>query len=82
MLHSDNGREFVNQVVQATVSLWPVIKSVYGRPRYLQCQGLVESSNRILKNKLVSWMRETKRNDWSQELKDIVYKYLLNQFNN
>jgi hypothetical protein len=78
VLHSDNGREFVNQVVRATVSLWPIIKSVYGRPRYPQCQGLVERGNGIFETKLASWMRETRRVDWSQGLIDIVCEYLLN----
>ena len=47
ILHSDNGREFVNEIVKCVVREWPgeaIIVS--GRPRNPKCQGLIEQGNR------------------------------------
>ena len=38
ILHSDNGREFVNQVVESVVKDWPG-EVTNGRPRNPKCQG-------------------------------------------
>ncbi|CAG8571998.1 20963_t:CDS:2, partial [Gigaspora rosea] len=64
ILHSDNGREFVDKVVQETLNHWPNIKIFHGRPRNSQCQGLVKKGNDILQVMLGSWMEETHRTDW------------------
>ena len=41
ILHSDNGREFVNQVIRELVELFPGCKLVNGKPRHSQSQGSV-----------------------------------------
>ncbi len=42
ILHSDNGREFVNEIVENVVKEWPgEVTIVNGRPRNPKCQGLV-----------------------------------------
>ncbi len=46
MRHSDNGREFVNDIVENVVKQWPgEVTIVNGRPRNPKCQGLVEQGN-------------------------------------
>ena len=46
ILHSDNGREFVNEIVRDVVKNWPGhVTIVNGRPRNPKCQGLVEQGN-------------------------------------
>lgn len=42
ILHSDNGREFVNKVTVELANLWDGIKLVYGKQIHSQCQGSVE----------------------------------------
>ncbi|CAG8802054.1 5758_t:CDS:1, partial [Gigaspora rosea] len=64
VLHSDNGSEFVRRVIKETLSPWPTIKFVNGRPRNPCCQGIVEKGNGILQSKLGFWMEETGRSDW------------------
>ena len=46
ILHSDNGREFVNDIISSIVKEWPgEVTIVNGRPRNPQCQGLIEQGN-------------------------------------
>lgn len=53
ILHSDNGREFVNQVVHSLVRDWPgEVTIVNGRPRNPRCQGLVEQGNHMVEKML------------------------------
>jgi IS30 family transposase len=46
ILHTDNGREFANQVIKHLLELWPECKLVHGKPRHSQSQGSVERTNR------------------------------------
>lgn len=53
LLQSDNGREFVNEIIADVVSKWPgetVI--INGRPRNPRCQGLVEQGNAMVEKLL------------------------------
>lgn len=45
ILQSDNGREFVNQVIRELAVKWPGLKLVNGKPHHSQSQGSVERSN-------------------------------------
>ena len=57
IVHSDNGREFVNDIVQE----WPgQITVVNGRPRNPKCQGLVEQGNHMVKKLLGAHLHEYK----------------------
>ena len=41
-----NCREFVNEIVKETLTLWPgQVVTINGRPRHSQSQGLVEKGN-------------------------------------
>ena len=50
ILHHDNGREFVNEIVRNVVATWPgETLIITGRPRHPQSQGMVEQGNATLK---------------------------------
>ena len=46
ILHSDNGREFINHLIEDLLTRWSSdIQLVSGRPRHPQSQGLVEKAH-------------------------------------
>ena len=55
ILQSDNGREFVNQVIFNLKKLWKDLKIVNGRARHPQSQGSIERSNKEIENMVVTW---------------------------
>ena len=62
ILQSDNGREFVNNVVRNLLNFWPDCKVVHGRPSHSQSQGSVERSNldiQVLTNTLIFILRNS-----------------------
>lgn len=66
ILQSDNGREFVAEVIRELVSLWPHCKIVHGRPRHPQTQGSVERANGDVENSMRAWMIENSSTNWSR----------------
>ena len=56
IFHSDNGREFVNQLLHSLLDTWSSgnVTFVNGRPRHSQCQGLVERGNRTVQEKIAA----------------------------
>ena len=71
ILHSDNGREFVNEIVQSLVKDWPgSVMIINERPRNPRCQGLVEQGNSTVEKLLGIRLHETKSEDgyetWSE----------------
>jgi len=53
IFHSDNGREFVNDVLRALLKKWGgSTVFVNGRPRHSQSQGCVERGNRYVQDKI------------------------------
>ena len=59
ILHSDNGKEFVNQLITEIVESWQgTAQLVSGRPRHHQLQGLVEQVHYILKRMLSAKITE------------------------
>ena len=61
ILQSDNGREFVNEVVKETLSLWSgEVTIINGRPRHSQSQGLVEKGNHAVEMQLQAMKCEWK----------------------
>jgi len=74
LLQSDNGREFVNKVVEKYVQQWGSIEFIHGRPRHPQSQGMVENANKQLRRKLLKWMDETGRFDWTSGLDCIIMR--------
>jgi hypothetical protein len=53
IFHSDNGREFVNNLIHAMFKRWGGdVTFVNGRPRHSQSQGLIERGNRTVEMKI------------------------------
>ena len=53
ILHSDNGREFINALIADLLQKWgPGIQLVSGRPRHPQSQGAVERAHATFQCKL------------------------------
>lgn len=73
ILHSDNGREFVNSVIKELTTLWPELKLVNGKPRHSQSQGSVERANQDIENMLASWMHDNKTTNWSNGLRFVQF---------
>ncbi|KAL5516751.1 hypothetical protein EMCRGX_G002158 [Ephydatia muelleri] len=76
ILHSDNGREFVNSVIKEILNDWPgQVQLVSGRPRHPQSQGVVEQAHYTLERMLSAKVAEQKscKPPWSMWLPHIVY---------
>ncbi|KAL5503594.1 hypothetical protein EMCRGX_G010567 [Ephydatia muelleri] len=76
ILHSDNGREFVNMVIVDLLKCWNSnIQLVSGRPRHPQSQGLVERAHQTLHKKMAAEISASgmKTPPWSDWLPRIVY---------
>ncbi|CAF1036755.1 unnamed protein product [Didymodactylos carnosus] len=73
LLHSDNGREFVADVIQDLKVLFPGMYFVRGRRRHPQSQGCVERANGVLTAALGKWLTTTKSLNWSEGLAPVVY---------
>ena len=53
ILHSENGREFSNNLLFSTLAAkWPSLKVVHEKPRHPESQGAVERANRDIKDAL------------------------------
>ncbi|XP_008190170.1 uncharacterized protein LOC103311995 [Acyrthosiphon pisum] len=69
ILHSDNGREFVNAVITNLCSMWPEVKIVHGKARHSQSQGSVERANQDIESMIATWMETNKTTKWSESLR-------------
>ena len=65
MLQSDNGREFVNGVVEALKSVYPGLKIVHGRVRHSQSQGSVERLNHTVEGLIYKFVADNPGLDWA-----------------
>ena len=56
IFHSDNGREFVNQLLHSLLENWSSgnVTFVNGRPRHSQSQEAVERGNRTIQEKIAA----------------------------
>ncbi|CAM9380087.1 unnamed protein product, partial [Heterosigma akashiwo] len=66
LLQSDNGREFVNKVIQNLEAIWPGLKIIHGRPRHSQSQGGVERLNRTFNEMLNKWLADNPGKTWKE----------------
>lgn len=55
--------------------LWPDLKIVHGRPRHPQSEGSVERANGEVKRLIGTWIRTTKRKDWSIGIRIVANQY-------
>ena len=56
IFHSDNGREFVNQLLHSLLETWSNgnVTFINGRPRHSQSQGAVDTGNRTIQEKIAA----------------------------
>lgn len=77
ILQSDNGREFVNNLIEEVLATWPgQVQLVSGRPRHPQSQGLVEQAHYTLERMISAKIVESgsKSPPWTDWLPHIVCK--------
>lgn len=74
VLQSDNGREFVNSIINELSLLWPGLKIAHGKPRHSQSQGSVERSNRDVEDMLRAWMIDNNTTKWSEGLRFVKFQ--------
>lgn len=78
ILHSDNGREFVNSLVRDFLEKWPgKIQMVTGRPRHPQSQGLIEQAHYTLQRMMSAKMKVHFGSPppWASWLPHMICKY-------
>ena len=76
IIHSDNGKEFLNDILQAIVMLWPGRSSfVRGNPGHSQLQGMVEQGNKTIQTMISARERDENECCWSNWLPEIQCKY-------
>ena len=65
MLHSDRGKEFVNEIIKVTVEQWPgECKLVNGKARSPWVQGCVEKGNHCVEVMIAAKREEAQSNEW------------------
>ena len=69
ILQSDNGREFVNSIIDEHRSMWEGLKIVQGKPRNSQSQGSVERENRGIEDMLKTWLHSNATTHWADGLR-------------
>lgn len=74
ILQSDNGREFVNCVIDELKQLWPECVIVHGRPRHPQSQGSIERANQDVEHMLRAWMQDNVSQRWSIGLQFVQWQ--------
>jgi hypothetical protein len=73
LLHSDNGREFVADVIFELKQLFPDMLFIRGKPRHPQSQRCIERANGVLSIALGKWMFVNNSSHWSNGLLPVVY---------
>ena len=77
ILHSDNGREFVNSVIGGNIDIWPgECKIVNRKPGSPWVQGCVEKGNHSVDMIIPAKQHERNSNNWAtclQYLSQILY---------
>ena len=74
IFQSDNGKEFVNSVIERLLHSWSTdIQIIQGRPRHPQSQGVIERAHRTLEQKLATQLESTRQ--WSKLLPHIICKF-------
>lgn len=69
ILQCDNGRAFVNKVIQELENVWDGVKIIHGKPRHSQSQGSIDRANLDVQNMLTTWLITNQTTKWSEGLK-------------
>lgn len=73
-LQADNGREFVNQILDEIANLWHGLTVLHGKPRHSQSQGSVERANQDVEKMIYAWMEDNRCNEWSEGLRFVQFQ--------
>ena len=68
ILQSDNGGEFVAEIVKSLRFIWLDMKIFHGRPRHPQSQGSTEPANADVETMLSLWMKDNISKNWSTQI--------------
>jgi len=69
ILQSENGREFVNQIINDLKCMWDNLKIVHDKLRHSQSQGSFDRANQDTQNILTTWMQTNNSESWSESLR-------------
>ena len=73
IFQSDNGKEFVNSLIEKLLHAWSTdIQIIQRRPRHPQSQGVIERAHRSLEQKLATQPESTRQ--WCKLLPRIICK--------
>ena len=73
IFHSDNGREFVNEILKRVFEMWGGdTLFVNGRPRHSQSQGCVERGNRTVQSKIGKLIQISNSKEVSEMINDLA----------
>ncbi|CAF1532838.1 unnamed protein product [Adineta ricciae] len=72
ILPSDNGKEFVANVILNLKNNWPDLLIINGRARHPQSQGLVERANAVVQHMLGKWLDVNDTSDWRSGLGPVM----------
>jgi hypothetical protein len=64
VIQSDNGSEFIAEIISRLMEIWPDAKIVHGQPRHPQSQGFVEHANQDSERMLYTWLHDNNTNNW------------------
>ena len=77
ILQSDNGTEFVNNVIKALLVIWPGNTSfINGSPRHSQSQGLVEQGNKTIQVMISAREKQENTGKWVDWLPEIQCMFI------
>jgi hypothetical protein len=68
ILQSDNGADFIAQVIREIVDIWKDVVVLHGCPRHPTCQGSAEHPNQHVEQMLSTWLCDRETNNWVQGL--------------
>ena len=65
IIHSDNGKELINDIIHANVVLWPGMSSfVNGGPGHSQSQDLIEQGNNTIETMICAREKDEQYGCW------------------
>jgi hypothetical protein len=74
ILQSDNGREFVVEVIKELMGTWKDCHIVHGSPRHPQTQGSVERANADVETMVMQWMDDHDSTNWTWGIQFVAHK--------
>ncbi|CAM4825935.1 unnamed protein product [Rotaria magnacalcarata] len=73
ILQSDNGKEFVTQIINEMRKTWVDLVILNGKITPVEARALIEHDNRTLVIALEKWMQHNHTDNWSKGLGPVVY---------